>query len=108
MPGPRFDFYPNGFENTPHPCLVMDDPQGGDPHILGLFSVLYRPADIIGLVQMANSYLAGIEGEEIGKVIGKAELETHIDRECAVLGHEWATDHENDPPTCLHCGVAAG
>lgn len=29
----------------------------------------------------------------------------HIDRECRLLGHEWACDHENDPPVCLHCGT---
>lgn len=58
---PRFDFYPRGFENTPHPCLVVDDPQGGDPHILALISVIYRPTDIQGLCDMANAYLDSID-----------------------------------------------
>lgn len=30
---------------------------------------------------------------------------SHIERECRLLGHEWACDHENDPPVCLHCGT---
>lgn len=61
---PRFDFYPRGFENTTHPCLVMDDPQGGDPHILALISVIYRPTDLQGLCEMANAYLDSIEPPE--------------------------------------------
>lgn len=24
--------------------------------------------------------------------------------ECAILGHEFCVDHENDPPTCIYCG----
>lgn len=26
---------------------------------------------------------------------------------CATEGHEWATDHENDPMSCIHCGALA-
>lgn len=52
---------PNGFENTPHPCICMDDPEGGDPKILALISVIYRPRDIEGMIGMANAYLDGLE-----------------------------------------------
>lgn len=55
---PRFWFAPNGFENTPHPCICVDDPQGGDPKILAIVKVLYRPTDLHGLCGMANHYLA--------------------------------------------------
>jgi hypothetical protein len=58
---PRFDFLPSGFENTPHPCIVMDDPNGGDPRILALISVIYRPTDMQGLCEMANAYLDSID-----------------------------------------------
>lgn len=61
MSAPRFDFYPRGFENTPHPCLVVEDPQGGDPRILALLSVIHRPTDLQGLVEMANAYLDSID-----------------------------------------------
>lgn len=58
---PRFWFAPNGFENTPHPCLCVDDPQGGDPKILALFSVVHRPQDVAGLCELANHYLIATE-----------------------------------------------
>lgn len=37
--------------------------------------------------------------------------ETHIDRECRVLGHEFAHEpdaEEGDPAACIHCGVEEG
>lgn len=57
----RFWFAPNGFENTPHPCICMDDPLGGDPKILALISVIYRPTDLHGLCSMANHYMESSE-----------------------------------------------
>lgn len=58
---PHFTFMPNGFENTPHPCICMDDPEGGDPKILALISVIYRPRDIEGMIGMANTYLDSLD-----------------------------------------------
>lgn len=57
----RFWFAPHGFENTPHPCICMDDPLGGDPKILALISVIYRPTDLHGLCGMANHYMESLE-----------------------------------------------
>ena len=105
---PRFDFYPRGFENTPHPCLIVEDPNGGDPHILALLSVIHRPTDLQGLCDMANAYLDSIDPPpkcpickdecpspngceycaEHGCPRQAVKVETHIDRECATLGHE--------------------
>ena len=34
--------------------------------------------------------------------------ETHIDRECQLLGHEFALEpdaEDGDPMTCIHCGA---
>lgn len=60
-PSPRFWFSETGFENTPHPCICVDDPLGGDPKILALISVIYRPTDLHGLCQMANAYMDSLE-----------------------------------------------
>jgi hypothetical protein len=54
---PRFWFAPNGFENSPHPCICVDDPMGGDPKVLGIFAAVHRPADIAALCEMANHWL---------------------------------------------------
>lgn len=142
MSAPRFDFYPRGFENTPHPCLVVEDPQGGDPRILALLSVIHRPTDLQGLVEMANAYLDSIDPpptcpickggvceapSECGGIerlsipqqfepVSKADefaprpVEAHIDRECQLLGHEFAYEPHEDPGEgpmhCIHCGAA--
>lgn len=50
-----FEFYLRPFENSDVPCLVMDDAHGGDPHILGQFSRVYRPDDLHRLVNQANA-----------------------------------------------------
>jgi hypothetical protein len=59
--GPRFWFAERGFENSPHPCLCVDDSQGGDPKILAILAVVHRPGDLNGLCQMANHYLDQLE-----------------------------------------------
>jgi hypothetical protein len=50
----RYDFMPGPWENATRPSLVVDDPNGGDPHILGEFARIYRPDALHELVRLAN------------------------------------------------------
>lgn len=55
----RFEFMNGPWENAERPTLVMENPTGGDPIILGEFASVYRPADLHELCALATTQSEG-------------------------------------------------
>lgn len=49
-------------------------------------------ADRVALTQWAKWFGEGLGPDAAAKRY-----------DCIIEGHEWACDHENDPPVCIHC-----
>ncbi|WP_276199023.1 hypothetical protein [Chelatococcus sp. XZ-Ab1] len=50
-----FAFYAQGFENSEHPCVIRDDPAGGDPHVLCTVRRIHNPGALNELCAKANT-----------------------------------------------------
>lgn len=129
MSAPTFWFAERGFENSRTPCICMDNPSGGDPIIIaqvepgfwpGYVNAMcdaatrcFRMADEFSQFAAASAVECPVPGgcaycAEHGCPRAPVKVETHIDRECARLGHEWPPFRsETDARrTCAHCGLS--
>lgn len=108
---PSFWFAERGFENSRTPCICVDDPRGGDPLIIAqLQPNEFWPNYVNAMCDAATRCfrMADELSEHLRKQSTKRRADTHIDRECALLGHEFALEpdaDEDDPMTCIHCGA---
>jgi hypothetical protein len=50
-----YRFYNGPWENSEKPSIVMDDPGGGDPHIIAELASIYRPDDLHDLCRKASA-----------------------------------------------------
>lgn len=53
--------------------------------------------------QIVGAYERLKHRDKLGNAV--APEETEPENTCDIEGHEWACDHENDPPVCIHCGA---
>lgn len=49
-----YEFLNGAWENSEHPTIVKDDPNGGDPHILASLRRIYNPEALYELCRLAN------------------------------------------------------
>jgi hypothetical protein len=107
---PTFWFAERGFENSRTPCICMDNPSGGDPIIIAQIEPGgFWPGYVNAMCDAATHCFR--MAEELSEHVRKAQAaraETHIDRECRLLGHEFAHEPDaevGDAATCIHCGA---
>lgn len=50
-------FYRGPFENCDRPCIVRDDPKGGDPIIIAELHAVHRPEELQKILGAFNPHL---------------------------------------------------
>lgn len=85
----------------------MDNPSGGDPIIIAQVEPNgFWPTYVNAMCDAATRCFR--MADELSAHLARGQqTETHIDRECARLGHELADADESGVQFCVHCGKGA-